>query len=359
MSSADATPFVALTGKVRALGPKGRLGLAAGAVAAVGIVIVLAGGLSSRPAAPVGGKGDIVARGRIEPQGRVRAISGPAGTGLITKLLVDQGDGVKTGQVLAVLDGYDSRKADYEMAENSLQLAELQRAQVNAGAKQAEIAAQRDVVEAKRAQLDLTQKQWDRHSAEDLSDAVSKESLDMLKTQLEQAKAELAAAENTLKALTEVRGVDDKVAAEQIAVQKAAAARAKAEMERLLIRAPADGTVLSLQARAGEMIGADGVLRLGDLAHLIVVAEIDESEAAEVRDGMEGTIEGTMLQKPLKAKVSWAAHEVFRQKRPASDILIGRDARIVEVELTPETPLPSVVGGEVVVRLPLAAAGKS
>jgi HlyD family secretion protein len=359
MSSADATPFVAWTGRVRALGTKGRLGLAAGACAAIAILVGLATSFGNRPPAPVGGKGDIVARGRIEPQGRVQAISGPAGTGLIEKLQVDEGDTVRAGQVLAVLDGYESRKADYEMAEATLQLAELQRAQVNAGAKQAEIAAQRDVVEAKRAQLELTQKQWDRHSSQDLSDAVSKESLDTLKTQLDQAKADLAAAENTLKSLTEVRAVDDKVAAEQIAVQKAAAARAKAEMERLLIRAPHDGTILSLQARAGEMIGADGVLRMGDLAHLIVVAEIDESEAAQVKDGMEGTIDGTMLGQPVKAKVTWAAHEVFRQKRPASDILIGRDARIVEVELTPATPLPAVVGGEVVVRLLPAASGKS
>jgi HlyD family secretion protein len=122
-------------------------------------------------------------------------------------------------------------------------------------------------------------------------------------------------------------------------------------MERAQIVAPGPGTVLSIQARAGEAIQADGVLRMADLSHLIAVAEIDEAKAGLVTEGMTAQIEGNLLPQPIQATVTRVAREVFRQKRPSSDVLIGRDARIVEIELTPQTPLPQVVGGEVMVHL--------
>jgi HlyD family secretion protein len=122
-------------------------------------------------------------------------------------------------------------------------------------------------------------------------------------------------------------------------------------MNRLQIRAPISGTVLSIQTRDGEAIGADGILRMGDLDHLIVVAEVDQSQIGRVKMGMAATIEGDTILNPVKASVTRIANEVFRQKRPSSDILIGRDARIIEVELTPASPLPAVIGGEVLVRL--------
>jgi len=116
--------------------------------------------------------------------------------------------------------------------------------------------------------------------------------------------------------------------------------------------------VLSVQSRDGEAIGADGILRMGDLDHLIVVAEVDQGQIAHIANGMEARIEGDMIAQPVTGKVTRIAREVFRQKRPSSDILTGRDAKIVEVEITPQTPLPPVVGGEVIVRFTPASAKK-
>jgi len=66
---------------------------------------------------------------------------------------------------------------------------------------------------------------------------------------------------------------------------------------------------------------------------------------------MQATLDGDTVPQPIKASVTRLGYEVFRQKRPESDVLVGRDARIVEIELTPETPLPPIVGGEVMVHL--------
>ena len=90
---------------------------------------------------------------------------------------------------------------------------------------------------------------------------------------------------------------------------------------------------------------------MADVSHLIVVAEIDKSRMAKVKLGMKAQIDGNITPQLIDATVTRLGYEVYREKRPESDVLIGRDARIVEVELTPQTPLPVVVGGEVMVHL--------
>jgi HlyD family secretion protein len=283
----------------------------------------------------------------------VIAIAGPAdgSVAVIRELLIDQGSKVEDGQVLAILDGYEARRASLQVAQRNLELAELQRTQVQTGAKASDVAAQTDTVKAKRTMMQRLQKQWERRSELYAKGVVSTDTVDVLRADLDQATSEVGQAENALKSLTEVRSIDDQVAESRIAVQKATIVQAEADMNRLQIRAPRPGTVLSLQARVGEAIQADGVLRMADLEHLIVVAEVDEAKLPLVTMGMSAEIDGNILPHPVNASVSRIAHEVFRQKRPSSDVLVGRDARIVEIELTPEQALPSVLGGEVIVRL--------
>jgi HlyD family secretion protein len=301
---------------------------------------------------------EIIARGRIEPLGRVIAVNGPpdgnSTVALVTKLLVEQGSKVKAGQVVAILNGYELARTDYEVAKATLALTERQRAQVQAGlGRPAEIAAQGHVIASRRAQLVRTKKDYDRAVALVQHQNAPVQSLDNRTAELDQITNDVQQALNTLKALSEVRAVDDAVAESQITVAQANVAKAQAVTERLQIRAPISGTVLSIQARDGEAIQTDGILRMGDLDHLIVVAEVDQGQISRVSDGMSAKIEGDMISQPIKGSVTRISKEVFRQKRPSSDILTGRDAKIVEVEITPQSPLPAVIGGEVVVRLML------
>lgn len=308
-----------------------------------------------RPAAD-----EIIARGRIEPLSRVIVVSGPpdgnSTVALVSKLLVEQGSKVEAGQVVAILNGFDLSRTDYEVAKANLSLTKLQLAQVQAGVgKLAEVAAQVNVLAARRAQLVRLKKDFERVVELVKHQNASLQNRDTLQAQLTQGENDVMQTENTIKALTEVRAVDEAVAKGQVAVAEANVAKAQAVMERLQIRAPISGTVLSIQTRNSEAIQADGILRMADLDHLIVVAEVDQSQIAPVTDGMTAKIEGDMIAQPIKASVTRISKEVFRQKRPSSDILVGRDAKIVEVELTPQTPLPPVVGGEVVVHLMLPA----
>jgi HlyD family secretion protein len=306
---------------------------------------------------------EIISRGRIEPLGRVIAVNGPpdgnSTVALVQKLQVEQGSKVERGQVLSLLNGFDLARTDLEVAKASLKLAELQRAQVQAGVgKAAEIAAQLNVIESRRAQLIRTKKDYERAFTLVRKRVESVQVFDTQKAALDQLTNDVQQAENALKALTEVRAVDDAVAEAQIAVARANVAKAEAVVERLQIRAPISGTVLSIQTRNGEAILADGILRMGDLDHLIVVAEVDQGQITRLAEGMTAKIEGDIISQPIQVSVTRVAKEVFRQKRPSSDILIGRDAKIVEVEVTPQSPLPAVVGGEVVVHFTLPSSAQ-
>lgn len=321
------------------------------AVAVLGAGIAILGQDDTPPAPLPPTSHSIVARGRIEPVGRVRAVHGPSEGGVVQHVLVEQGEAVKAGQILAILDGYDIRQAEVLMAERTLALTILQREQTIAGAKRSDIAAQRHVLAAKEARRDMLEREWQRRKTLFADGHVSQQALDALAADHKAAENEVAQASNILKAQTETRGVDDRVALARIEVEQAAMDRAKAQAEHLVIRAPMNGVVLSLHSRAGEVIGQDGLLRMASLDRLEVVAEVEENQASRLHDGMAATIHARFVDQPVTGRVRRVSHEVFREKRPASDVLTGRDARIVEVDITPDTPLPAILGAEVMVRL--------
>lgn len=334
-----------------------RVVIGGAALAVLGLAYLIFGGSHSAPPAQSAPHQSIVARGRIEPVERVRAVYGPSEGGVVQKLLVDQGEQVKAGQVLAILDGHDIRQAELQMAERSLTLTMVQREQTVAGAKRSDIAAQRNVLAAKEARRDMLEREWKRRQALFADGHVSQQALDSLAADRKTAENEVAQAANVLKAQTETRGVDDRVALARVEVERAAMERARAQAEHLVIRAPTDGVVLSVQSRAGEVIGQAGLLRMASLDALEVVAEIEEAQAGRLTEGMTATIQARFLDQPVTGKVRRVAREVFREKRPASDVLTGRDARIVEVDVTPDAALPAILGAEVVVRLAPATGG--
>ncbi len=107
--------------------------------------------------------------GRIEPNGGVIQLAGPSGLGsVIMELRVEEGDSVKKGDVIAVLDAYPVRKADLtrlqaelENAQKSLQREQkLARSMASSASKieslELAVKAARAAVTAAEAMLDLS-----------------------------------------------------------------------------------------------------------------------------------------------------------------------------------------------------------
>jgi HlyD family secretion protein len=98
----------------------------------------------------------VTALGRLEPLGEVIKVSAPssqAGSSTIERLMVKEGDKVKIGQPIAVLDNRQRLEAGLSKAQEDVKVAAANLAKTKAGAKQGEIAAQRAEISRWESQL--------------------------------------------------------------------------------------------------------------------------------------------------------------------------------------------------------------
>lgn len=98
----------------------------------------------------------VTALGRLEPKGKVikvSATSTPEGS-RVEELLVQEGQKVKAGQIIAIIDSSDRLKGSLTEAQTKVEVAQAHLEQVKAGAKQGEIRAQQAEVSRLQAELE-------------------------------------------------------------------------------------------------------------------------------------------------------------------------------------------------------------
>jgi HlyD family secretion protein len=100
------------------------------------------------PAATVPEITKVTALGRLEPRGEVIQLSAPTSVegSRVAQLLVKQGEKVRSGQVVAILDSRDRLLASLAQAQEQVSVAQAKLAQVKAGAKSGEINAQKAAI---------------------------------------------------------------------------------------------------------------------------------------------------------------------------------------------------------------------
>ncbi len=96
----------------------------------------------------------ITALGRLEPKTEVISLSAPLilDSDRVAQLLVQEGDRVQVGQVIAILDSRDRLNDAWQQAQKQVQVAQSRLAQVKAGAKTGEIGAQQATIGKLEAQ---------------------------------------------------------------------------------------------------------------------------------------------------------------------------------------------------------------
>jgi HlyD family secretion protein len=233
-------------------------------------------------------KGDlaksVVATGKVTPITKVEVKS--KASGIVKKLLVDYGDQVKKGQLLAQLD-----KVEIE-AQVAQSQASLDAAQANLSSSQADF--ERAKVDAEGPDVPLLKRAYDRAegmakdgvvSASALDDAeknyemslnkqnVSKAQVTVLKAKIAQSKAVVAEDQANLKQLDEQLSYTD-------------------------IVSPIDGIVLSRDVEMGDAVSsilvlgssATLVMTLGDTSEVYVKGKVDESDIGKVYLGQPARI---------------------------------------------------------------------
>ena len=310
---------------------------------------------------------EVVALGRIEPQGEVLRIGGPSGE-RIAELRVAEGTEVQAGAVLAVLESNGERQAQRDLALSQLQEAEqrlvaetqFERSQIQeAEARLSSVSdpaefqldAQRARISEIAAQLALAQQDLQRNQDLYAEGAISQQTLDQQRTdvqelneQLRSARAELARLERSLAA--EIRNAEAQIETQQASLSvsqiEAAVASARenlnlaeAQLERTLIRAPRDGRVLRVITDVGEAIGQEGLLDLGDTSEMYVVAEVYETDIGLVEPGQRVTITSRngAFEETLQGTVEELGWQIFKNDVLDDDPAANADARVVEVKI--------------------------
>ncbi len=300
------------------------IGLAV-ALVVIGLVCVLSGPVASRlaptpaptPTSAAAREQAVTAKGMIVPARYVR-LGFPTG-GVLADLRVQEGDTVKAGQVLARLDTADlelgvriaelrlaqlksgPRPEDIAIAENNYQAALARYEKVKSGASPEEIAVAKANLEKARVVLERAQAAynmvaWDPAiSARPESLALEQATIDyqLALAQYEQAKAGPTASDlkaawaEVASAKAQLERARTGAGAEEIALAEAELERARLALEQAQLRAPFAGTVVSIEAREGEILSpGTALITLADLSEMQVeTTDLDEWGAARVQVG--------------------------------------------------------------------------
>jgi HlyD family secretion protein len=277
----------------------------------------------------------VSAIGRLEPKSRVVKLAAPMAMepARIERLEVEEGDWVEAGALLAQLDTHARRQSAVHEAQARVWIAEAKLAQVKAGAKPGDIAAQQAVVSRDEAALKNAEAEWQRIDALATSRAVTQSESDRRRTEWQTAQRTLESSKATLAALREVREVDVKLAEAELAAARAAMEKAQADREASQLRAPFDARVLRIHARPGEKVGEEGVFEVADTASMQAVAEVYEADIGRVQVGQLATVRIPSMNLTLPGRVEQLGHLIGRKDVFDNDPVADTDARVVEVRI--------------------------
>ncbi|HEY6876388.1 MAG TPA: efflux RND transporter periplasmic adaptor subunit [Polyangiales bacterium] len=227
------------------------------------------------------------APGRIEPRGEERVV-GPRRPGILAAVHVTENQAVKAGQILAEVEHQDLL-AQLRAAQASVELERALRTQIVQGARIEERRRARAGLAEAEANLTYAKQSHARLKALHAHKAGAESELDRSTRELNAARARRDEAQQQV-ALAEAgaRHVDLAVADAKIAIAQAQVAVIEAEIEKAIIRAPVDGTILSRLCKSGEAVGVEPptpLFILADVSQLDVRVEVDELDVARIHRG--------------------------------------------------------------------------
>lgn len=167
---------------------------------------------------------------------------------------------------------------------------------------------------------------------------------DLLAAELKRAEVELDHARRVLKrnAALKQGSFQSQAAIEEaerdVELREAELVAARARLDRASVRAPVDGQVLTIHAREGERIGQDGLLELGRTQQMYVVAEVYETDIAQVATGQRALASSPALGAPVTGVVERIGMLVAKNDALDLDPVARTDSRIVEVFVRVDEP---------------------
>lgn len=315
----------------------------------------------------------VAALGRLEPAGKVINLApNPSTAGArISEVLIEVGDRVAAGEIVATLDHYPQRQAVLAEAQRHVEIAQAKFAQVEAGAKTGELKAQAATIARLKAQntgelsaqaADIARLEAELLNAEaelqryqtlyeegafsasqldnrrTITETYRQELLEAqnVLTRIQQAGLEeIRAAEANLERIAEVRPVDLQVAQAEVNGAIASVERAQAELDLSQVKAPIAGQVLQVHVQPGELVTETGIATLGQTDQMYVIAEVHETDINRVQPAQAATISSEYggFAGELHGVVEHIGLQIHRNSLYDPNPATQSDARVVEVRI--------------------------
>ncbi|MFN8658808.1 MAG: HlyD family efflux transporter periplasmic adaptor subunit [Candidatus Obscuribacterales bacterium] len=276
----------------------------------------------------------VMALGRLAPASEMTVIYPPTSSGTrVGRVCVSEGQWVRSGEVVAYMDTRALHEAELQEALADLDRSRCHLEQVRADAKPADLSAQAAVIERARSEMDTAKTEYGRYQMLYEQGAVSASLRDSKKQSFDTASQQWQQQQFLLQGMCQVRPCDENTALAEVkqAISRVQIARQKLALDK--VTSPVSGKVIKIHTRAGEVVGNEGILQICDTRHLIVIAEVFESDIGTVRPGQGATITGASLGGPLHGVVESIGLSVGRQTNLDADSAADTEARIVEVRI--------------------------
>ena len=228
----------------------------------------------------------VAALGQLSPSGEIRQLASPisqfGSSPRITEILVNEGDFVKKGTILAIFENREKLIADFEKID--------------------------DLIKTVKLEISLKEDQIKRYEY-----ALDKDAYSFV--QLSQRKDELLKLKKQ-----QINNIGDKKNIE-------------IDLFNSKLRSPIDGFILSINTRVGERPKNEGVLDIGSSQKMEALIEVYESDIDRVfiSQNVELISENGGFKNKLKGKVIRISPQVKQRKVLSTDPTGDADARIIEV----------------------------
>lgn len=278
----------------------------------------------------------VASTGWIEPEQGVLRVAAPIASGrspIVSKLFVNEGDVVETGQLLAELQGLTDLRAALQQAQSHLSWAQRRLAQVKAAPRSGDVEAARTQLDRLSSERKAVQNVLERQEGLLAKDYIARVQVDATRLRIEQLDFTINEARERLNSLSEIRPADVDVAEADAHSGEADVARARADLSFGTVLSPHRGRVVRVLAHAGEAVGPAGLLELAPAGRMTVVAEIYETDASRVHVGQRATVSSEVLPRSMSGTVIWVSPQIEKRESPSLDPSAFSEARVFNTRI--------------------------
>jgi HlyD family secretion protein len=276
----------------------------------------------------------LAAPGRVEGKSEATDI-GTGADGILSAVLVEEGQKVVVGQLLATVDCANLEQ-EISAARAETESRQQARKRLIRGSRDEERA--RAAADSSAAQAELNQADLHFRRTKSLVEegVVSRETFDQAKRDFEVSRAKLQSVQERERQVNAPPLAEEVALADaEVKVAQDRVATGVARLDKCRIKSPMAGTVLRVHKRSGESVSTiypQPILTVADTSQLRVRAEVDERDIGRVRLNQRVVITSDASpDRPVEGKVVRLASQMGRKQVRSGDPAEKSDRDVLEV----------------------------